>query len=82
MDTEDFYVCLDARPGNISLLRRLVNHHLRAAGIAKSTAQKTQATVVRAFAAAVKRSYGKQKMQIEVQIQHDPDPSVDLRERH
>ena len=28
------------------------------------------------------RSYGKQKMQIEVQIQHDPDPGVALRERH
>ena len=81
MDTEDFYVCLDARPSNISLVRRLVNHHLRAAGIAKSPADKTQASVVRAFAAAVKRSHGKQK-QIEVQIQHDPDPSVGLRERH
>jgi uncharacterized protein (DUF305 family) len=82
MDTEDFYVCLDARPSNISLLRRLVNHHLRAAGLAKSTAQQTQVTVVRAFAAAVKRSYGKQKVQIEVQIQHDPDPGVALRERY
>ena len=82
MDTEDFYVCLDARPSNISLLRRLAKHHLRAAGIARSTAQQTQATVVRAFAKAVKRSYGKQKVQIEVQIQHDPDPSVALRERH
>ena len=56
MDTRDFYVCLDARPSNISLLRRLANDHLRTAGIARSTAQKTQTTVVRAFAEAVERS--------------------------
>jgi isocitrate lyase len=81
MDTRDFYVCLDARPSNISLLRRLANDHLRTADIAWSTAQKTQTTVVRAFAEAVKRCYPNEKVQIEVGIHHDPDPSVAVCER-
>jgi hypothetical protein len=81
MDTRDFYVCLDARPSNISLLRRLANDHLRTASIARSAAQETQTTVVRAFAEAVKRRYRSEKVQIEVGIHHDPDPSVAVRER-
>ena len=81
MDTRDFYVCLDARPSNISLLRRLANDHLRTAGIARSTAQKTQTRVVRAFAEAVKRRYPNEKVQIEVGIHHDPETSVAVRER-
>jgi hypothetical protein len=82
MDTRDFYVCLDARPSNVSLLRRLANDHLRTAGIARSVARKTQATVVRSFAEAVKRRYPDEKVQIEVQIHHDPDPTVAMRERN
>jgi hypothetical protein len=81
MDTKDFYVCLDARPSNISLLRRLANHHLRTAGIPRSTARKTQTTAVRAFAEAVKRRYPSEKVQIEIGIHHDPDPSVAMCER-
>ena len=82
MDTRDFYVCLDARPSNISLLRRLANDHLKTAGIAWSTTRQTQTAVVRAFAEAVKRRYPNEKVQIEVEIQHDPDPSVAVRERN
>jgi hypothetical protein len=82
MDTADFYVCLDARPGNISLLRRLTNDHLRAAGIARNTARQTQAEAVRTFAEAVKRRYGNEKVQIEVEIHHHPNPSVAVRERN
>jgi hypothetical protein len=82
MDTGDFYVCLDARPSNVWLLRRLANDHLRTAGIAGSAARKTQATVVRSFAEAVKRRYPDEKVQIEVEIRHDPDPSVAMRERN
>ena len=81
MNTIDFYVCLDARPSNISLLRRLANDHLRTAGIARSTAQKKQTTAVRAFAEAVKRRYPNEKVQIEVGIQHDPDTRVAVCER-
>jgi hypothetical protein len=82
MDTRAFYVCLDARPSNVSLLRRLVTDHLKTAGLARSTAQETQATVVRSFSEAVEGRYPDKKMQIEVEIHHDPDPSVAVRERN
>jgi hypothetical protein len=80
LNRDAFHVCLDARPDNVSLLRRLLGQHLRAAGVAAATAQRAQASVVRQFAEMVSRLYP-ERVQVEVEIEHDPDPHAVVRER-